>query len=171
MKLLPTHVLPLLLIIGCGSGQEVTQESVRAAQTKWDKAGIKNYNLEWVSKGARNVHYRVFVRDSIVKAIYAVLPDGREVVAKPAEPKFYGVDGLFITIFDEIGQLKTASPFGMPKGVKAVLKFDPDPNLGYPRTYRRDLLGTPQGLAIDVIRLEPNATRPIPLPEGDQTGR
>lgn len=171
MKFLLTIFVLLPLISGCDGGQEVTFESVRAAQAKWDQAGITNYNLEWVSKGPRNVHYRVFVRDSLVKAIYAVLPDGREVVANPAEPKFYGVDGLFITIFDEIGQLKTANPFGLPKGAKAVLRFSPDPKLGYPKSYRRDLLGTPQGLAIDVIRLDLNATGPIPLPEGEPTSR
>ena len=41
-----------------------------------------------------------------------------------------------------------------------MLRFTPDPELGYPRRYRRDVLGTPLALAIDVIRF-----RPEPEPE------
>ena len=171
MKLFSIALVGLLGISGCGgSGQEVTPQAVRAAQKIWDQARIRDYDLEWVSKGARNVHYKVFVREGVIQAIYSVLPDRREVVANPAQPKFYSVDGLFITIFDELGQLKTASPFGMPKGSKAVLKFNPDPKLGYPRSYRRDVLGTPQGLAIDVIRLDTHANGPVPLPAGEKPG-
>lgn len=163
--------LVLMLLSGCGGGQEVTPEAVRAAQAKWDKARVTDYNLEWTSKGARTAHYRVFVRDGSVKAIYSVLPDGREVVAKPAAPKFFSVDGLYTTIFDELGQLKTANPFGLPKGSKAVLRFNPDPTLGYPKSYRRDVLGTPQGLAIDVIRLDIKSTGPVPPPVGEKPDR
>ena len=36
-----------------------------------------------------------------------------------------------------------------------MLRFTPDPQLGYPRSYRRDVLGTPQVLAIDVTRFTP----------------
>jgi hypothetical protein len=43
-----------------------------------------------------------------------------------------------------------------------VLRFEPDPKLGYPRSYRRDVLGTPQALAIDVVRFEPAATPVAP---------
>jgi hypothetical protein len=60
-------------------------------------------------------------------------------------------------IDEELAQLDTRAPFGQPKGTKAVLRFAPDPELGYPRSYRRDVLGTPLALAIDVIRLEPQA--------------
>src|SRR5262249_47666670 len=70
-------------------------------------------------------------------------------------PKYFGVDGLFTTIADELAQLKMDRPFGQPKGTKVVMRFTPDPKLGYPRSYRRDVLGTAQGVAIDVIRLIP----------------
>ena len=61
-----------------------------------------------------------------------------------------------MTIADELAQLGTSTPFGQPKGTKSVLRFTPDPELGYPRRYRRDVLGTPLALAIDVIRFEPS---------------
>ena len=85
----------------------------------------------------------------------AVAPDGRRYELHPAEPRFFGVDGLFTTIADELAQLKSDRPFGQPKGTKVVMRFTPDPKLGYPRFYRRDVLGTSQGLAIDVVRLVP----------------
>ena len=85
----------------------------------------------------------------------SVASDGRRFEVHPADPRFYGVDGLFTTIADELEQLKSDRPFGQPKGTKMVMRFTPDPQLGYPRSYRRDVLGTSQGLAIDVIRLIP----------------
>ena len=78
---------------------------------------------------------------------------------RPAEPEYYGIDGLFLTIEEELAQLQTATPFGQAKGTKAVLRFTPDPQLGYPRSYRRDVLGTPQVLAIDVTRFDPPTRR------------
>ena len=68
------------------------------------------------------------------------------------------MDGLFTTIADELAQLKMDRPFDQPKGTKIVMRFSPDPRLGYPRFYRRDVLGTSQALAIDVIRLIPKET-------------
>ena len=56
---------------------------------------------------------------------------------------------------DELAQRKSNAPFGQPKGTKSVLRFTPDPKLGYPRSYRRDVLGAPMSLAIDVVRLVP----------------
>jgi hypothetical protein len=79
-------------------------------------------------------------------------------VVHPAEPRFYGVEGLYMIIGDELAQLETSTPFGQPKGTKAVLRFVPDPQLGYPRRYRRDVVGSPLALAIDVIRFEPEST-------------
>ena len=88
----------------------------------------------------------------------SIASDGRRFEVRPPAPRFYGVDGLFTTIADELAQLKTDQPFGQPKGTKVVMRFTPDPRLGCPRSYRRDVLGTSQGLAIDVIRLIPKGS-------------
>src|SRR5207249_7466069 len=85
----------------------------------------------------------------------SILPDGKGLAVHPEKPEFYGVEGLFMIIREELAQLKTDTPFGQPKGTKAVLRFTPDPKLGYPRRYRRDVLGSPLALAIDVIRFQP----------------
>ena len=105
-----------------------------------------------------SVHYFVTVRDREVRKVESIATDGRRFEVHPNDLRFYGVDGLFTTIADELEQLKTDRPFGQPKGAKVVMRFTPDPRLGYPRFYRRDVLGTSQGLAIDVIRLIPKET-------------
>ncbi len=155
-----------LALPGCGGGVDATTNSVKAAEAKWKAAGLRNYNLEWANSGLGTGHYRVFVRDGEVKAIYSVIAGGREVIAKPGTPRMYSVDGLFTVIKDEIAQLGTASPFGQPKGTTAVLKFTPDPTLGYPKTYRRDVMGTPKGIAIDVLKLDPSPPLEIRPPSG-----
>ena len=98
------------------------------------------------------------MRGGAVRSVEQLLPDGRTVELHPGEPKYYGVDGLFLTIADEYAQLRTDAPFGQAKGTKAVLRFSPDPKYGYPRSYRRDVLGTPMAVAIDVVRFVPDPT-------------
>ena len=168
MRHAPIRLMAVLMLAlsGCGGGVDATKESVAEAEAKWKAAGLRSYNLEWVNSGLGTGHYRVFVRDGDVKAIYSVIPGGREVVAKPGTPRMYSVDGLFTVITDEIAQLGTASPFGQPKGTTAILKFTPDPKLGYPRNYRRDVMGTPKGIAIDVLALDPSPPPEIPPPSG-----
>jgi hypothetical protein len=144
----------LLAMAGCG-GEEVTAESIGKAKRLWEQAKIRDYDLEWMSSGLSQARYRVTVRDGSVRSIEAVLPDGRTYPVHPAEPKFYGVEGLFMIMSDELAQRKSNAPFGQPKGTKSVLRFTPDPKLGYPRSYRRDVLGAPMSLAIDVVRLVP----------------
>lgn len=116
---------------------------------------MRDYNLEWTSTGPRNNRYAVSVRDGRVKSVEGVAPDGRRFPVKPAETKYYSIDGLFLTIADELAELDQPRPFNQPKGTKAVLRFDPDPQYGYPRRYRRDILGAPAALAIDVVRFDP----------------
>jgi hypothetical protein len=161
-RLLLVVILILAAGAGCGGGEPVTPQAIQAARRAWDKARIRDYDLEWTSTGLMNGHYRVTVRDGKVRRIVAVLPDGRAVERHPAQPELYGVDGLFQVIEDELAQLDADRPFGQPKGTSAVLKFQPDPKLGYPKSYRRDVVGTPQGLTLDVIRLTPRAPAPTP---------
>jgi len=150
--------LVLLGLAGCGGGEDVTAESIRAAKQRWQRSGVRDYDLEWTSSGLRQSHYLVAVRDGTVRSVAMVQPDGRQAVVHPAEPRFYGVDGLFVVIADELAQLQADRPFGQPKGTRAVLRFTPDPKLGYPQKYRRDVVGSRMPMGIDVIRLSPNST-------------
>jgi hypothetical protein len=145
----------ICVVAGCSRGQPVTPETIADARKVWARAGIRDYDLEWTAAGMNHAHYFVTVRGGVVRKIASVAPDGRRFEVHPADVRFYSVDGLFTTIADELAQLKMERPFGQPSGTKVVMRFTPDPKLGYPRSYRRDVLGTSQGLAIDVIRLIP----------------
>jgi hypothetical protein len=142
---------------GCSRGEAVTAVALDAAKGAWARAGIRDYELEWKAAGRNRAHYVVTVHDGAVTAIESVTPKGDRVAVHTAEPRFYGVDGLFLTIADELAQLKTDHPFGQPPGTKVVMRARFDPKLGYPISYQRDVLGTTQGLTIDVIHLTPKA--------------
>jgi hypothetical protein len=148
----------LLAVSGCGGGREVTPESVQAARQLWNRAGIKDYDLDWSVSGRNNAHYLVTVRGGEVRKVEMIQPDGRRVAARSGEPEKFNVDGLFRTIDDELAICSKAErPFDQPKGTKVVMRFKPDDRLGYPRWYHRDVLGTPASIAIDV-----NALTPVP---------
>ena len=148
-------VVMVTAFAGCSGGEPVTPEAIAAARKAWNDAGIRDYDLEWTSSGTNRAHYFVTVRGGVVRKLESVAPDGRKFELHPGEPRFYGVDGLFLTMADELAQLKTDRPFGQPKGTRVAMRFKRDPKLGYPLSYRRDVLGTSQSVAIDVIRSDP----------------
>lgn len=135
----------------------MTADSLAKARQVWAKAGVTDYDLEWVGSRPSRAHYAVEVRGGQVRSIASVTPEGKRFPLKPAEPRFYGVDGLFLVIADELAQLETATPFGQPKGNRAVLRFTLDPKYGYPKSYSRDVVGAPSSLTIDVLEFIPGA--------------
>jgi hypothetical protein len=85
-------------------------------------------------------------------------PDGSKGELHPGKKEFFGVDGLFLTMDEELATCaKSERPFGQPKGTRVVMRFGPDEKLGYPHWYHRDVLGTPMSMSIDV-----NALTPVP---------
>jgi hypothetical protein len=151
----------LVLSQGCGGGLDITERSLRDARRLWNQSNIRDYDIEWTATGPRNGHYLVTVRSGRVSAVRSVLDNprairangGRDVIeAHPAQPAAYGVDGLFQILEEERELAAAERPFGQPKGSRVLLKFTPDPKLGYPRRYRRDVVGSNQGIAIDVVR-------------------
>lgn len=146
-------------LAGCGGGEPVNERTLAQARRQWAKAGVRDYLLEWTASGRIDAFYRVAVRDGEVQSVEQVLHDGRTVTLHPARPRFFGVDGLFLTIADDYAQLKLPTPFGRPRGTKTVLRFTPDPEYGFPRRYRFDMVGAPLALAIDVVRFTPGKPR------------
>ena len=67
------------------------------------------------------------VHDSEVKKVEAIQPGGTAIELHPGAPRYYSVDGLFVTIADELAQLEKPSPFEQPKGTKIVMKFKTEP--------------------------------------------
>ena len=107
-------------------GQDVTAEDIKAARELWSKAGIRDYDLEYTTAPA-NGHFLVTVRDGEVKKVEAIQPDGARIELHPGAPRYYSVDGLFVTIADELAQLEKPNPFEQPKGTKVVMKFKTNP--------------------------------------------
>jgi hypothetical protein len=155
------RMLGLLTVLGamagCAGGQEVTPEAIEQAKQLWTKAGIRDYDLEWTVTGAQNNHFYVTVHGGEARKVESVQPDGQRFASKPADTRYYSVDGLFLTIANELAQLKTDHPFDQPEGTKVVMRFKADPKLGYPLWYRRDVMGTSQAIAIDVVKFVPEA--------------
>jgi hypothetical protein len=147
--------------IGCSGGQPVTDENISAARQVWAKAGIRDYDLEYTTAPASG-HFLVTVRDGVVKKVEGVGPGGERSELRLAAPRYYSVDGIFTTIADELAQLKQPRPFEQPEGTTIVMKFKPNPELGYPEWYHRDIMGTSRNARIDILRLTPKveATRP-----------
>lgn len=145
----------LICVSGCGGGETVTPQSLQAARQRWDRAGVRDYNLEWTNSGPGNPRYRVEVRDAEVKKLRAILPDGTTRETTTHNPEYFSVVGLFRTIAEELDQLRSQEPFGKPKGSSIVMRFTPDPQYGYPRSYRRDVAGSARAVWFDVLRFEP----------------
>ena len=155
--------MPITLAIvgaafGCSSGEEVTEQAIAQAKQRWITAGIRDYDLEWTLTGPNNAHYHVTVQAGQVSKIESQAPDGRRFEIHSPAPRYFGVDGLFLTIANEIALLKTDRPFNRPTGTKVVMRFQPDFELGYPRWYRRDVVGTSQAMTIEVIKLVPDSS-------------
>jgi hypothetical protein len=158
--------IPVLLIFaaGCAGGQDVTPRAVETARARWEKAGLRDYDLDWSVTGPNTAHYFVTVRQNQVRKVELVARDGTRVAVHPAEMHYYSADGLFRTIADELAQLKTDHPFGQRPGTKVVMRFQPDAQLGYPRWYRRDVMGTSLSISIDVNSLTAVAAPEPPGP-------
>jgi hypothetical protein len=146
---------------GCSGGENVTTEKIAAARQLWAKAGIRDYNLEYTTAPAHG-HFLVTVRDGVVQKVEGFGPRGERNELHPAAPRYYSVDGIFITIADELAQLEQARPFDQPKGATIVMKFKTNAKLGYPEWYRRDIMGTSRSARIDILRLTqtPGALKP-----------
>jgi hypothetical protein len=143
---------------GCGGGQDVTPEAIDQAKQLWTKAGIRDYDLEWTVAGAQTNHYYVTVRGGEVRKVESILADGRRLGLKSFDTRYFSVDGLFLTMADYVALLKKDQPSGDSKDAQVVMRFKPDPKLGYPKWFRRDVMGSTQALAVDVVKLVPSAS-------------
>jgi Family of unknown function (DUF6174) len=144
---------------GCGGGQDVTPEAIDRARQLWTKAGIRDYDLEWTVAGAQSNHYYVTVRGGEVQKVESIVPDGRRIVLKSFDTRYFSVDGLFLTMADYVALLKNDRPTGDSNEARVVMRFKPDPKLGYPQWFRRDVMGSTQALAVDVVKLVPEPSK------------
>jgi hypothetical protein len=145
-------------VSGCAGGQEVTPEAIAQAKQLWAKAGIHDYDLEWTVTGTQSNHYYVTVRGGEVRNAESIRPEGRRIPLTSHDTRYYSVDGLFLTMADYLALLKKDEGSDQPNGSRVVMRFKPDSKLGYPQWFRRDVMGKSQTLAIDVVKLVPQAS-------------
>ena len=150
--------LTLVFLAGCGGGENVTEQSLRDARQRWERSGIRDYTLEWTNSGPGRPKYHVEVREGAVRSVQFMLPDGTLRETNTHEPKYFGVEGLFLTIAEELAQLRTDAPFNQQKGASVVMRFTPDPKYGFPQSYRRDVAGSLKAMSFDVTRFEAHAS-------------
>ena len=86
------------------------------------------------------------MRGGEVRKVESILPDGRRIVLKSFDTRYFSVDGLFLTMADYVAQLKNDHPSGESKAAQVVMRFKPDPKLGYPQWFRRDVMGSSQSI-------------------------
>ena len=146
------------IVSGCGRGEPLGPRSLRKARETWLRSGIRSYDVEWTvsgpQTGGRVVHYRIAVRGGLAETVKVAHADGSWTEVNTHKPEYFTIDGLFRTLEEEMDQLDGPTPFGKPKGTSVLLEFTPDDTLGYPRRYRRDVVGVKPGLAIDVIKFD-----------------
>jgi hypothetical protein len=160
----PGIVMACLAAAGCSGGQNVTAENLAAARQRWASAGIRDYDLEYTTSPA-NGHFLVTVRDGQVKKVEGIQPGGSRTELHPGAPRYYSVDGLFVTIADELLKLDDPRPFDQPRGTTILMKFKPNPKLGYPEWWHRDVVGTSLNARFDVVSVTPTAAGTKPEKE------
>jgi hypothetical protein len=145
----------LAVAAGCsGSDVPLTAESLAEARRAWREAGVRDYNLEWLIRGAENGMYLAYVRDGRMAQARVVQPDGREVILSGADAESCGVEGLFRRL--EAGLARNR---GVPE---ARISFWPDPALGYPRRYRCEGPDAGPNTRLDVVRIDTRPPRHVP---------
>ena len=132
--------------------QPLTAEALRAAQQRWEKSAVTDYDMELRVFGAQHGVYQIEVRGGRLQDITV---DGRP--ANPAQGEYWTVRGLF-RIMDQEMHL-SASDLGEPKdGGQVLLLARFDAALGHPTRFMRQVPGSGRGVQIEVERLEVRRT-------------
>lgn len=144
--------LATALVVRSGSLADLTSAQLESARDRWSRHAPVDYDLEVFVKADRleDARFDIRVRDGEVQ--YA-LQNG---IATTGTAEAYTVPGLFEILERELELSRDpGSGFGAPEGYRAYLKVRFDPELGYPRRYRRSVGGTTNGVEITVLRFVP----------------
>jgi hypothetical protein len=134
---------------------KATADAIGQAKQSWALVGIRDYDLEWTVTGPKNAHYYLTVRGGEVRKLEPLQSEGHRLELSPPSPGCFSVDGLFLTIANEIALMKIDGPFNQAKRTKVVMWFESDPVLGFPHLHRRDVMGRLQAITIDVLKFVP----------------
>jgi hypothetical protein len=118
----------------------LTSADYEAAVARWEKNGPAGYDLDLELAGSRPGKIHVEVRDGQVTHM---IRDGVE----PSQRRtwdYWSVPGQLDTIGDELEMAKhPAISFNLRSDTTVAMWAEFDPVFGYPRQFRRAVLGTP----------------------------
>lgn len=133
-------LLLAIAITGRDPLPRLTRETLDAAVARWQKSGPANYDLDLVLTGAQTGNLHIEVRDGDVTSMTR---DGKAPVQRRTWD-FWSVPNQ-VAMMDEDLAAAEGDPqraFGVADRGQVVLQAEFDPVLGYPRRYRRQVLGT-----------------------------
>jgi hypothetical protein len=130
--------------------EPVTREALAAARARWQGARIANYDLDLETRGAQVGNYHVEVRDHQVRSI---IRDGTP--ATPNDLDYWTVDGLFVTIEEELDRAESRRGGPSDPVMDVWLRMRCHPKLGYPVRFVSHVPMRTQSVEIHVLRLEP----------------
>ncbi|MGD9647330.1 MAG: DUF6174 domain-containing protein [Pirellulales bacterium] len=118
----------------------LTDETLAAAMSRWDEFGPRNYDLDLVLSGAQTGNIHIEVRDGEVTNMTR---DGHTPVQRRTWD-FWSVPNQMAMIAEDLSSAEgdPQRAFGVSDRGQVVLQAEFDPQLGYPRRYRRQVLGT-----------------------------
>jgi Family of unknown function (DUF6174) len=128
----------------------ITRADLEAAKERWDKNGPTSYNIDLMLGGKRPGPIHVEVRGGEVTAMTrdGVTPSQRRTWV------YWTVPEQFETIRADFDSAEAKQPFGAPPGTKTIMRAEFDPELGYPKKYQRQVLGTDLDVQWEVTRFE-----------------
>lgn len=146
-------LLVVIAITGRDPLPRLTRETLDAAVARWLQAGPANYDLDLVLTGAQTGNLHIEVRDGDV---IKMTRDGKAPVQRRTWD-FWSVPNQ-IAMMDEDLVAAESDPqraFGVADRGQIVLQAEFDPVLGYPRRYRRQVLGTSNTIEWRVMQFTP----------------
>lgn len=128
----------------------LTAETLNEASQRWERDGPRDYDLEVEIRGRQPGHVKIEVRDREVTHMErdGVVPDQRRTW------QYWSVPSQFDTIEQDMS-LAQPSGFAGVAGLRSRLQARFDPQFGYPRHYRRIVLGSDLSLEWEVVRFVP----------------
>ena len=148
------HALSLLLLLFCGCSRisELTPDTLRAAQSQWEKSGPASYRMVVETSGDHmdTSKYEVVVK---AKLVVTLTRNG-----SPLEPEAggnsYTVEGLFRTLDQEIDLKGKPQLLGAPPGYSSYPMASFDAATGRLLRFQRSVGGTKNSIEINVREFE-----------------
>lgn len=140
----------------------LTAESLAAAETQWRESGPSSYRLSVTIGGRQPGQVELTVRDGEVTEMTrdGRTPDQRRTWAA------WTVPSQFDMLHQELDHKRNSEQgYGAPAGSQAIVKAEFDPQFGYPRRVRRQILGANLDMEWQVTQFEELERASVPKTE------